>query len=360
VGMTVTDHTAAEVLRSDGQAVMQGIQTVADMTGGNFWRVMGQPDRFFSFVAQATSGVYHLGIEAPADSPPGHDFTLAARAKRSGLTTHANRVAILPTPTKPVPVDEQLQAVLVKGVPNYGVPLSVATVVRRSAAPDALELGANVEVPAGVPGPLTVVFGLVDATGKLRTGRKKIEAPTNGGDYRVSLSLPVAPGTYRLRFGVADAVGHVGSLDVPVTAQLGHVGPFLASDVMTSWSAADGKSQFLALEEVPAAATALSTFVELYPAAAGRLPADVRVQWSVIGDGVQPVADQTVVPARATDRLTAQGQFAVASLAPGTYAIKATVFVAGQAVGTVSTTIRKAEKGGGPSNVTRSGAMGRH
>ena len=64
------------------------------------------------------------------------------------------------------------------------------------------------------------------------------------------------------------------------------------------------------------------------------------------GDGVQSVADQTVVPARAADRLTAQGQFAPASLAPGTYEIKATVFVAGQAVGTVSTTVRKADKGG--------------
>lgn len=67
----------------------------------------------------------------------------------------------------------------------------------------------------------------VDAAGKRRTGRKAIEAPAGGGNYRVSLSLPVAPGSYRLRVGVADAAGHVGSLDAPVTAQLGHVGPFL-------------------------------------------------------------------------------------------------------------------------------------
>ncbi len=185
------------------------------------------------------------------------------------------------------------------------------------------------------------MFGLVDSAGQLRTGRKTIDAPADGGNYRVSLSLPVTPGPYRLRFAIADAGGHVGSIDAPVNAQLGHVGPFLISDVMTSWTGTDGKPQFLALEEVPAAATALGTFVELYPSA-GPMPADVRVQWSVSGDGLQPVADQTVVPARATDRLTAQGQFALASLAPGTYEIKATVFVAGQAVGTVSTTVRKA------------------
>jgi VWFA-related protein len=347
VSMTVRDHTAAEVLRADGQAVMQGIETMADMTGGNFWRVMGQPDRFFSFVMQSTAGVYHLGVEAPAGSLPGHDFTLAARVTRSGLTTHANRVAILPTPTRPVPVDEQLQAVLLKGVPNYGVPSSVATVVRRGDTAAALELGANVEVPSSVPGPLTVVFGLVDATGKLRSGRKTIEAPTDGGDYRVSLSLAVSAGSYRLRFGVADAAGRVGSLDAPVTAQLRHVGAVLTSDVMTSWSGTDGKPQFLALEEVPPTATSLRTFLELYAAPDAPMPADVRVQWTVIGGTtMQPVVEQSVVPVQTTDRSTAAGQFALNTLASGTYEIRATVLVAGRAVGTVSTTFRKADKGG--------------
>jgi VWFA-related protein len=344
VSMTVRDQSAAGVLRDDGLVVMRGIQTVADMTGGNFWRVMGQPDRFFTFVMQSTSGVYHLGVEAPPDSPPGHDFTLAARVKQPGLAVHANRVAILPTPTKPVPVDEQLQAVLLKGVPNYGVPISLATVARRGDTPAGLDLDANVEVPADVPGPLTMVFGLVDATGKLSTGRKVIETPTAGGDYRVSLSLPVAPGTYRLRFGVADANGRVGSLDAPVTAQLGHVGPFLTSDVLTSWSGTDGKSQFLALAEVPATATSLRAFLELYAAPDVPAPTDVQVQWSLTGSTAQPAADQSVTPTRTADRLTAAWQFPLDHLAPGTYELRATVLVAGRSVGTVSTTIRKAEK----------------
>jgi VWFA-related protein len=330
-----------EMQRADGLALMQGIETVADMTGGNFWRVMGQPDRFFGFVALATSGVYHLGIEAPAGSPPGRDFTLAARVKRSGLTVHANRVAVLPAPAVVVPVDEQLQTAVAKGAPNYGVPVAVATVVRRGETAAAIEVGANVEVPASAPGPLTVMFGLLDAAKTLRTGRKTIEAPAGGGAYRVSLSLPVAPGSYRLRFAVADATGQVGSIDMPVDAELAHVGPFLTSDVMTSWIGADGKPQFLALEAVPASATAINAFLELYAGSDAPIPTDVRVEWILLGDAVAPVADQNVVPARADDRLTAQTQFALGPLAPGIYTIKATVLVAGQAVGTVSTTIRK-------------------
>jgi len=342
--ITARDHTAAEALRDDGLAVMQGIQTVADMTGGNFYRVMGQPDRFFGFVAQATSGVYHLGVEAPPNSPPGHDFTLAARVKQPGLAVHANRVAILPAPTKPVPVEDQLQAVLLKGVPNYGVPVSVATVVRRGDTPAELELGANVEVPANVPGPLTVVFGLVDPAGKLRSGRKVIEAPPDGQAYRITVSLPVSPGNYRLRLGVADAAGQVGSLDAAVTAQLGHVGPFLTSDVLTSWSGVDGQPQFLALEEVPATAASLRAFLELYTAPDVPAPTDVQVQWTLTGSAAPPAAGPSVTPTRTADRLTAGEQFPLDHLAPGTYELRATVLVAGHSVGAVSTTIRKAEK----------------
>jgi VWFA-related protein len=334
---------ANEIRRDDNLGLTEGLMTMTEATGGDFYRVIGLPDPAFTRVAIATSGVYHLGIEAPPGSAPGRNFTLAARVKRSGLTVHANRVAVAPAPTVVVPVDDQLQAAVAKGVPNYGVPVAVATVVRRGDTAAAIDVDANVEVPASALGPLTVMFGLLDGAGKLETGRKTIEAPASGGTYRVSLSLPVAPGTYRLRFAVADANGHVGSIDAPVTAQLGHVGPFLTSDVMTSWSGADGKPQFLALEEVPPTATGLNTFLELYPASEEPLPADVRVQWSVTGSAVQPAVEQSVVPVHATDRLTAAGRFPVDTLAPGTYELRATVLVAGQTVGTVSTTFRKAD-----------------
>jgi VWFA-related protein len=360
VSVTTRTNVDAQVQRADGGRLMQGIQTVADMTGGNFWRVMGQPNRFFTFLTEATSGVYHLGVEAPAGSPPGRDFTLAAHVKRSGLTVHANRVAVLPAPAVAVPVDQQLQAAVAKGVPNYGVPLAVATVVRRGETAAAVEVGANMEVPASAPGPLTVVFGLVNSAGQMRTGRKTLAAPADGTAYRLSLSLPVSPGTYRLRFGVADATGQVGSVDTLVTAQLGHVGPLLTSDVLTSWSDAAGQPQFLALEEIPARAASLRAFLELYAAPEAPLPAAVQVRWSLVGSTVEPVAEQSVEAVRAADRLTASGQFPLDSLAPGLYEIRATVLVDGRALGSVSTTVHKAVGGRVIAGSTRAAEAGRH
>lgn len=86
----------------------------------------------------------------------------------------------------------------------------------------------------------------------------------------------------------------------------------------------------------------LQSFLELYPSSGGPTPSNVRVEWSLIGDGAsQPVAQTTVVPTSANDRLTAAGQFALASLKPGIYEVRATILVNEIVVGAVSTTVRK-------------------
>jgi hypothetical protein len=340
-GATMRSPADGEALRSDGIRLMQSTQTLADLTGGNFWRVMGQPDRFFSFLTQATSGVYHLGVESPAVVPASHDFALTAHVKRSGLTARANRVALLPAAEPPVPIDTQLQNAVVKGGPNYGVPLTLATVLRRGKSPDTIDVDANLEVPASAPAPLTIMFGLLDSTGHVRTGRRTIDAPPQGGDYRVSLTVPAAPGKYRLRLAVADANSRVGSVDAPLTAELQRVGPFLASSVLTASSGTDKTPKFLALEAVPLSATTLHMFVELYPDSGPIAPEDVRVQWTLTGDGAKTVFDQIVEAIRNADRLTAENQVPLASLRAGEYDVKATVIVAGHPVGAVSTTVRK-------------------
>jgi hypothetical protein len=345
--VTTKTPANAEAARADGQLLMQGIQTVADLTGGNFFRVMGQPDRFFGFVEDAVSGVYHLGVEAPSGTPTTRNFTLAAHVKQPNVTVHASRVAVLAAPAAPMPVDTQLQDAVTRAQPRYGVPVSVGTSVRLGEAAGTISVGANIEVPGTVVGPLTMEFGLVNPAGKMMMGKKTLPATTNGLNYRVTLSLPVPTGKYQLRLAVADADGHVGSVNRPIDAELAHVGPFVVSDLLTAWSGADNKLQFLALEELPAAAATLNTFLEIYPAPGATPPPDLRVEWTIVGDSVQPVADQVAVPVSGSGRLTVQGSFPLATLPAGTYEIRATLLVGGKPAGTTSTTVRKVDKGGG-------------
>jgi len=260
------------------------------------------------------------------------------------VTVRANRLAMQDATAAPVPVDAQLDSVVTKGELKYGVPIAVGTAIRPGRTAEEIALGVNIEVPVVVAGPLSVVFAAVDDKGKSLTGRHTLSAQAGGSSYRLSFSIPVPTGSYRLRVGVADADGHVGGLDLPVVAELNRVGPFRMSDILMAWTGADAKPQFLSLGNVPSAASNLAMGLELALAQESAPPSGVRVTWTIVAETGQTVAEQSVGAAIAGNRLHAQAQVPVASLPAGTYELRATVLVANQVVGVTSTSFRKADK----------------
>ncbi len=343
----MSGQLAAQVRAADDLVLRQGVQTVADLTGGTYYQVVGLADAIFSRIALATSALYELGVEAPDKSAPGQDFALAVHVNRSGLTTRANRHALVPAPVAPVPVETRLDQAVASGTPLYGIPISLGTSIRRGVSTSEFAVDLDMEIPAATPGPLTLVFGLADAVGLIRQGRKTIDAPAGGGDYRVSLAVPVPAGSYRMRLAVADANGVVGSVETPIKAVLGRIGPFLTSDLLTGWSSADSPLQFVALERLPATAAQLVGVLELYPDTGAAPPADVSVHMSLLHSNESSIAEEDVVPSSDNGMLRADAQFSLQNLAPDAYTLRATVLVAGQPVGSVSTTIRSSGPAGG-------------
>ena len=112
---------------------------------------------------------------------------------------------------------------------------------------------------------------MVDEAGKLRSGRKVIDAPPEGEGYGLTFAIPVAPGPYRLRFAVADASGRVGAVEKAVRAELAPMGPFAVGDLQTAWLDADEKEQadFPPADDLPPAAKTLSVSLELFQLAGG-------------------------------------------------------------------------------------------
>jgi VWFA-related protein len=338
---------AAQVRAADDLSLRQGIQTVADLTGGTYYQVVGLSDPFFERVALATSALYELGVEAPDKSAPGRDFALAVHVDRSGVTTRANRHALVPVPVAPVPVETRLDQAVASGTPLYGIPISLGTSIRRGASTSDLTVDLDMEIPAATPGPLTLVFGVADAMGLIRQGRKTIDTPAAGADYRVSLAVPVPAGSYRMRLAVADANGVVGSVETPVKAVLGRIGPFLASDLLTGWSSADGPLQFVALERLPATAAHLVGVLELYPDAGAAIPADVQVKLTILTPDETPIDERDVTPKDVGGVLRVEAPFDLQYVPAGPYILRATVSIGGAAVGTASTTVRVTGPSGG-------------
>jgi VWFA-related protein len=325
---------------ADERALRSSVQTIAEMTGGTYYNVIGLADPTLARVALATSALYQLGVSPADGGMAGRDYTLTVHVRRPGVTVRANRRAVSPAAASVVSVDTQVKEAMGAGTPFFGVPLSVGTARRRGDSAAQIMLDASLDVPGTVRGPLTVAFALGDQKGLVRSGRTTLAAPTGVGDYRATLSLPIAPGAYRLRFAVVDGDQKVGSVETNVTAQLNNVGPFFASDLMTTWSGADNIPQFLVLERIPVAATRLLASLELYPSSGVSMPADVRVRLTLLSSDETVVAERDVVPSAANGVLRAGAQLPLQGIAPGPYSLRATVLASSAPVGSVSATVQ--------------------
>ena len=351
-----SDMGISQRRREDSRIFVNGAHTMADMVGAAFYRVVGDPEPFFRRVVAASSAVYRLAVDPPADAKPGRDFSLVATVRRSGLTTLTNKRAMItdPAPAGGTPiaaaaaaprpaatVDDQLRAAMNAGRAFDGVPITLASAVRRAADSGQIEIGITVQIPATAKGPLTAVFGVVDEAGKLRSGRRTIEPPADGQAYGLTFSVPVDPGAYQLRFAVADASGRVGAVSRPVRAELAAMGPLAAGDLQLGWlDAADqALSQFPAADVMPAAAKTLTAALDLHATAGAPAPRDILIKVA-FGPAGQPASvERIVVPTSQDGLFHAEAQFALDRVAPGPYAIQATVLVAGTAVGTKSAVI---------------------
>lgn len=294
----------------------------------------------FDAVTPAVSALYRLTIDTPPNTKPGREFSLSAIVRKSGASVFADRRAVAAMPgaaavpasaPRPAPVnaalsiEERLRSAIATGRTVNGVTIAMSRTVRRAPDPGQVAIDVDVEIPSSVKGPIAAAFGVVDATGAVRSGRKEVQAASDGAPYRLSFSLPVAPGTYKLRIAAADAAGAVGAQESIVDARLGAMGPFMASDLL----------QFRD-------ATSLATVLELYPVVGAAVPADVvvKIELAVAGDQT-PRIERLVTPEPRDGMLVAEAEFALEKLAAGAYAVRATVMSGAAVLGTASATFTK-------------------
>jgi len=339
-GKTQVDPGAPQRRREDNQMLLNGARTTTDMAGGTFYQVTGEPDRFFSRVAVAASGLYRIAVEAPSDTVPGKDFTLSARVpKRAGVTVRANRHAIAVVPgaaattpaAAPAPAakalvspDEQMRRAIATGRRFDGLAVTLQPTLRRAADPSQVSIDVVIRVTAG-QAPVRTVFGLVDANGAIRTSDGRLEQADADGTYHLAFSVPVAPGAYKLRVAAADASGAVGATEATVNAELTAMGPLRASD--------------LTVEPLPGERRRVLASLDLYPADTAA-PPDVIVKMALVPESGDPAVERAVVPELVDGVLRVEAEFALDRLPPGRYTVRATVMSGASVLGSVSRPIR--------------------
>jgi len=328
-------------LRDDNLALMQAAETMTDMSGGQFYRVIGQADRYFDQVLVAASAVYRIGVELPPNTAPDAELTVTATVKPKGLSVFASRYAAAPGVPTTTPVADRLQALVTTGRRETAVPIDMGAVIRRAPQSTQLELDVNVSVPGSIPGPLEGVFALIDSTGHVQAG-KWTAASTDGAAYRVTVPIRADRGHYVLRVAAADASGAVGSAESPIDAALNVMGSFTSSDLLTWWTDSGGQRKLLTLEALPSGVTTIHASVELYPTSPGAVP---TVMFSIAPIGADLTASSAdshaVTSVPDGDMLKAETSIGIGALPAGAYDLHATVLLGGRPIGQVETTFRK-------------------
>lgn len=95
-------HPSARALAQDQRQLLQQVQTLAEFSGGQFFRVIGQADRFYHRVLASAASVYRIGVEVPQETPPDGAFIVTVAARRPGVKVFASRYAApAPPPRRP-------------------------------------------------------------------------------------------------------------------------------------------------------------------------------------------------------------------------------------------------------------------
>ncbi|MEZ5319055.1 MAG: VWA domain-containing protein [Vicinamibacterales bacterium] len=202
----------ARALARDQRQMMQQTQTLAEMSGGQFFRVIGQADRFYRRVLTSASAIYRIGVDLPPDVPPDGRYKVAVTVTRPRVKVLASRYAVPPPPPIALSPDEQMQRAVRTGELSFGVPVRMTAEVVSVQATSPTAIRVHVDVPADRPRPVTGIFGMTGSDGLLRSLRRELVQKVSGGPYQVDLLVPAASGTYDLRFAATDGSGAVGAV----------------------------------------------------------------------------------------------------------------------------------------------------
>lgn len=326
----------------DNAMWLAGLRDAAANAGGLLQVASGTTDDEFSRILLATSARYRLGVEIASDLAPGAVVKTQVRTKNGRLRAFAAGEYTAPGPPPVLSTEQQLRAIVSQGDAYFALPLSLTTFVRRHPSASSLELGLHLETPATATPPLDVVFGVFNDGGRVvESGRTRIERTSAGDTQAFALAVPVPPGNYRVRVGVADSAGTVGSREVSVAVRLSGMGGLMASQLFTRAAGPDDRVVVLADDAIPDTATHLDVGMEFYRDAnsAATVTREVRiVLTSAAGETLQ---ERTVALSDSEQAWYAGVRVPLEALPAGRYALSFRLVEAGAVVAEVSRGLTK-------------------
>jgi VWFA-related protein len=348
----------------DRSLEMQGLEIIADRTGGTLFRGVASGTGIFERLESELSAWYLVAVARQPGDPDRQ--RLDVEVKRRGVNVRSNKSVVSTQFDTNRTVDQLLSDVLSSPFAIPGVPLRVSTFTQRDASSTKylLRLAAQIGAPGEPAGEFALGYILADSRGRAVTtaGSRRTLSPAASGPNQLlqyDTSLTVDPGSYSLRFGVIDKDGRRGTVVHRVELPRFDGVEVPTSDLIVGNLPAEGESLTPRIE--PQVTTSeLAGYLEVY------LPETERDKVSVVLE----IAEGESSPALAAETLTLRpGEtpafqvatgFVTATMAPGRYLARAVVRRDGATVRTLSrpfTIVRDAAVVSRPATRARGVAM---
>jgi hypothetical protein len=249
------------------------------------------------------------------------------KVNRPDVQIRTRRQILLAKPDS-APAKDPVLTLLSQPTDIADLPIAVASYTTRGDEPATLKVLVSAEFGAAVADWAFVVF---DQNKILADGRQ--QQSTEMGN-RITTSLQLAPGRYRIRVAATAPDGRAGVIDTPLTVGLRAAGPLQVSDVILG-TALSGRVQPQSRVFV---GQKLAAVLEIVSADVVALE-KTRVALEIIPAGAPEPLRRVLMAARSGASsvvLLAEAQLDTTALPPGRYTASAIALVDTEAVGRVS------------------------
>jgi VWFA-related protein len=335
----------------DARLLNDGLGEIAGQSGGAYFNLSTSLDPTFDRIARETSASYVLSFE-PADADrDGKSHNVGVKVARPDVTIRARKQFTMDPAVRTAPVADRLSRALNSPYLPASVPMDLTTYVVGEPQGGGLRVLLAAEIGCGTQPVADFDVGhiVTDAAGKGQGSpvvRPTAIVPRTDGARCVyyTATFGVKTGEYAVRAVAMDSGNRAGGVERHVDARLAPAGPLgLSSLVLTDPAVrVDGRMKLVVDGRV--AGPSVAAYVEmqrLQPEAAASATRPV-VQFEVAksDDGPALVGSVPLVSDEsALDAWYAEGTINLASLAPGSYLVRAIVLWNGAVVGRAARSI---------------------
>ncbi len=328
--------------REDRRLQEEGLEALAGLARGGLYRVATSTTFAFDQILRALAGYYLVGVEARPSDRDGRRHRLTVKTTRRGVSLRSRSRFLAGVSGTALGPSDAVARTLRSPLPANDLPMRVSTWTFKEPGSTRVRLLVAIEVERLVDQPLDYTMGIAVIDRENRAHLPKVssytfEATDDPAIATYSTALVVDAGRYRVRVGMADSEGRVGSVDREVDAFHVDGSDVALGDLLLGPLSTTGPVTIQPIIEPRTRGEPLAAFLETYlPAEVARaaLSASIEVRRSEDGPAITTVPMRIIAGSHA-DVTPVQTLVDTAALPPGRYLARATIAVDGKARGHV-------------------------